>query len=285
MTVNERPNDRTVIDAYPLAPGPVPVGPVPVAPVPVGPAHLNPAYPAPAAVPETVHGAGGSGVPPEWRPPTAGETQQGSGGGKHRAKIAVAGALVAAVVATAAITAGVVKSGDDGASSTATGPGSDGQGSDGQGSGGQGSGGQGSSGQGTGTTGQGFTGGGRGGQAMASALHGTYVVSDGNGGYVTQETQTGTVSAVGSDSITVKSADGYHKRYAVGTATSIDSGQNQISDVVSGHTVRVIATTSGDTSTAATITDSNLAATQQGGFGPGGQQQGGQEQGGTTTGT
>jgi hypothetical protein len=37
---------------------------------------------------------------------------------------------------------------------------------------------------------------------MASALHGTYVVSDGDGSYRTELSQTGTVSAVSSSAIT-----------------------------------------------------------------------------------
>jgi hypothetical protein len=52
--------------------------------------------------------------------------------------------------------------------------------------------------------------GGPGGQSMlANSLHGEYVVSDGNGGYTTELTQTGTVTAISSTALTAKSDDGY----------------------------------------------------------------------------
>ena len=216
-----------------------------------------------------------SGVPPEWTPPT-GEVAQEQPVGRHRAKLAVAGALVVAVAATAGITAAVVGSGDGTSAAATGGPGG---------------------GQGFGGGGQGLPGGMTGGRGGAAAsLHGTSVVSDGNGGYVTQETQTGTVSAVSASSITVKSEDGYSKTYVIGSATSVDNGADTIADVAAGHTVRVVATTSGDTATATTVTDTDLATTtdQQGGTqqggpaggapAPGGQPDGTAQQNGTTAG-
>ncbi|MFI5935137.1 hypothetical protein [Actinoplanes sp. NPDC051494] len=235
MTINERSHatDPAVLDAYPVQP-------------------------------RTID------MTPEWKPPAAEPAKGTAPGGRHRAKIAVAGAFVAAVAATAAITAGVVSSGDATTvtASTAAGPGGGGgQGMTGQGGAGQG--GQGQGGQGQGGPGQGMTG--RGG-GMAASLHGTAVVSDGNGGYVTQESQTGTVSAVSADSISVKSEDGYTRTYVLTSATSVDAGQSRISDVATGHTVRVVATTSGDTATATMLTDADLGTAtqnQQGGVGTG----------------
>jgi hypothetical protein len=58
--------------------------------------------------------------------------------------------------------------------------------------------------------GQGGPGGQFGGRAdgLSGALHGDFVASDGNGGYVTKRLQSGTVTAVSSTSISAKSADG-----------------------------------------------------------------------------
>jgi hypothetical protein len=202
-----------------------------------------------------------SGAAPTWTPPQSTDpTQPGppvKPPGRNRAKIAVAGAIVAAAVASAGVTAAVVSSGSGTSSSAQAGPG-----------GGQGFGGQ--------AGGPGGTAGG----GLVSALHGTYVVSDGNGGYTTQLTQTGTVSAVSSSSITVKSTDGYSKTYVVGSSTSVDNGSDAIGDVATGHTVRIVATSSSDTATATTITDTNIASTTTQG-GPGGGQ-GGPMQNGTT---
>ncbi|RSM40291.1 hypothetical protein DMB66_57355 [Actinoplanes sp. ATCC 53533] len=226
--------------------------------------------------------APGTGGPPEWTPPAGTDqaTAQPPGAGKPRVKIAVAGAIVAAVVATAGITAAVLGTNDGGSAATTGGPpGATGQGF--AGAGGQGSTGGQAPGGGQAPTGGGRGGGLGGGGGTAAALHGTYVVSDGNGGYVTQESQTGTVSAVSATSITVKSVDGYSKTYVVGTSTTVDNGADQIADVATGHTVRVVATVSGNTATATTVTDTNLATTtQQGGTQQGGTQQGGTQQGG-----
>lgn len=54
-------------------------------------------------------------------------------------------------------------------------------------------------------------------------LHGSFVVADGNGGYRTQLTQTGTVTAVSSISITAESADGYRHTYAVDDDTAMET--------------------------------------------------------------
>ncbi|MET0425463.1 MAG: hypothetical protein ABW046_16380 [Actinoplanes sp.] len=200
--------------------------------------------PGPAAV-------GGDGAPPTWTPPSGDAGKPGAGGRKNP-KVAVAGALVAVAVASAGITAGVMAAtGGDSTSASAAGPGGGGQG--------------------PGMGGRGGTMGGGGG--AAAALHGEYVVSDGNGGYATQLTQTGTVSAVSSSSITVKSTDGFSQTYVITSVTSVDNGQDQIADVVTGHTVRVVATSADSTATATTITDSDLASTTQ-------QQSGGQPGGG-----
>ena len=101
-----------------------------------------------------------------------------------------------------------------------------------------------------------FPGGGRGaGAGLTGALHGDFVASDGNGGYTTKRLATGTVSAVSSTSITVKSADGYTTTYAIGSSTTVNNGNSDVSSVKSGDTVTVVGTVSGSTATATTITD------------------------------
>jgi hypothetical protein len=199
----------------------------------------------------------GQWVPPaEGQPPgTVGPGQpSGPAGGaprKKNPKVAIAGALVAVAVASAGVTAGVMAAtGSSSSSTAANGPG-----------GGGGFGGAGGPG-----------GGGLGG--AATALHGTYVVSDGNGTYTTELTQTGTVSAVSAGSITVKSTDGYSKTYTITSSTSVDNGSDQISSVATGHTVRIVADSK---ASATTITDTNLSSSQnQGGQNLGGQNAGGQ---------
>ncbi|MGZ8801108.1 MAG: hypothetical protein ACXWZL_00425 [Mycobacterium sp.] len=47
----------------------------------------------------------------------------------------------------------------------------------------------------------------------ALPLHGQFVVSDGSGGYTTMLTQTGTITAVSSTSVTVRSEDGFSRTY------------------------------------------------------------------------
>jgi hypothetical protein len=49
----------------------------------------------------------------------------------------------------------------------------------------------------------------------ATSLHGEFVVSDGAGGYTTELTQTGTVTAISPTSITVRSEDGYSQTYVI----------------------------------------------------------------------
>jgi hypothetical protein len=213
-----------------------------------------------------------NGAPPTWTPPPTDPTDPTQPGqpvkppGKHRAKIAVAGAIVAAAVISGGVTAAVVSSGSSSSSSTQAGAG----GTRGGFGGGQG----------------GF--GGAAGGGTATSLHGTSVVSDGNGGYTTELTQTGTVSAVSSSSITVKSEDGYSKTYVVGSSTSVDNGADKIGDVAKGNTVRVVATSADDKATVTTITDTTIATTtQQGGTVtlPGGAAPGGTTQQGGTAAT
>jgi hypothetical protein len=96
------------------------------------------------------------------------------------------------------------------------------------------------------------------GDGLSGALHGDFVASDGNGGYVTKRLQSGTVTAVSSTSITAKSADGYSTTFVVTSSTSVDNGVDTISNVKTGDTVTVVGTVADGTATASTIFDSTL---------------------------
>ena len=81
--------------------------------------------------------------------------------------------------------------------------------------------------------------------APMGGIHGEFVGRDGSGGYRTYLTQAGTVTAVGSDSIAVKSEDGYSHTYAVTTSSVVDAGRDGIDDVEVGDTVRLMAARQG----------------------------------------
>ena len=83
------------------------------------------------------------------------------------------------------------------------------------------------------------------------AVHGELVVETEDGVYATVLVQRGEVTAVSATSITVKSADGFSKTYAVGADSEIhvDGADAAIGDVKVGDTVGVRATVSGSTAT------------------------------------
>jgi hypothetical protein len=86
-------------------------------------------------------------------------------------------------------------------------------------------------------------------------VHGQVTVPKSGGGYQTVDVQQGTVTAVSSTSITVKSTDGYTASYAVSSKTIVDAQAAGIGSVKKGDTVYVTATVSGATATAANVTD------------------------------
>lgn len=97
---------------------------------------------------------------------------------------------------------------------------------------------------------------------LTAALHSEYVVLQ-DSGYVTMAGQTGTVSSVSTDSLTVKSEDGLTRTYAVGSDVQVSEGMRprggtigstrSLSNVASGATVRVTALKESDTYTAQSI--------------------------------
>ena len=106
------------------------------------------------------------------------------------------------------------------------------------------------------------------GAGVAGALHGQFVVPRSGGGYQTEDTQRGSVTAVSTSSITVKSADGFTKTYQVTSSTIVDAQRDGIGSVKDGHQVSVLATVSGGTATATDIQD--LSLLRAGNPGPGG---------------
>jgi hypothetical protein len=92
------------------------------------------------------------------------------------------------------------------------------------------------------------------GMRFGSIEHGQVTVRK-NGADETIDIQHGTVSAVSSTSITVKSTDGFTDTYAVSSDTIVDAESAGIGSVKTGDNVYVSATTSGSTLTAIGVID------------------------------
>jgi hypothetical protein len=90
------------------------------------------------------------------------------------------------------------------------------------------------------------------------ALHGEFVIGKSGGGYETVDVQNGQVTAVSATSITLKSADGFTKSYAVISSTVVDAQRDGIGSVKVGNQAAVQATVSGSTATAISIEDLTL---------------------------
>lgn len=99
------------------------------------------------------------------------------------------------------------------------------------------------------------TGGYTGGSPLGNAVHGDFVVRTDTGGYATERVQNGKVTKLGSGTLTVTSADRYVGNYLLNASTVINRGAITIDAVKLGDTVNVIATLTGNTATATTITD------------------------------
>lgn len=103
---------------------------------------------------------------------------------------------------------------------------------------------------------------GRPGQAAQEppSLHGEFVVPDGSGRYITELTQTGTVTAISPTAVTVKSEDGFSQTYVIPNTPGNATAPFAVDDQVVVHATRI-----GQT---ATVT--NIGNPQQGGpSGPG----------------
>jgi hypothetical protein len=102
---------------------------------------------------------------------------------------------------------------------------------------------------------------------LGGVIHGQVTVPKSGGGYQTEDVQSGTVTAVSSSSITVKSADGYSATYAVASSTEVNAQAAGIGTVKTGDTVRITATVSGGKTTAASIIDLTSIRSSRGAFG------------------
>jgi hypothetical protein len=95
--------------------------------------------------------------------------------------------------------------------------------------------------------------GGRGG--LGGALHGEFTTAAPGGGYQVMAMQVGDATAVSATSITVKSADGYARTYAVNDDTLVNAGNVGIGDVKTGDKVHVLALVKGGTASAVRVMD------------------------------
>lgn len=77
------------------------------------------------------------------------------------------------------------------------------------------------------------------GVGAGGVVHGSYTVRGPNG-YETLDTQVGTVEAVSSSSVTVKSADGYSQKYSVVATTVVYANQDGIGSIKRGDEVTVV---------------------------------------------
>ena len=86
-----------------------------------------------------------------------------------------------------------------------------------------------------------------------SALHEERQVQQRDGTVLTVALQGGTITALTDGSVTVESADGFSRTYAVTTETRIATPSGTLADLASGDAVLVEAVVEGDTATAVTI--------------------------------
>jgi hypothetical protein len=169
-------------------------------------------------------------------PPSTGDTWGAPGGSaepgarqpKRWSGRKIAGAAAIAVGIAAAGSVAVHAASDSTSSATEQGPGGGGMG---------------------GGSGGGMAGGPGG--AMSEALHGEYVVSDGDGGYTTELMQNGEVTEVSDTSITATSEDGYTRTYTVDP----DTVTGGLSDIGTGDEVTIVASVSGDTATVSSVVE------------------------------
>jgi hypothetical protein len=98
-------------------------------------------------------------------------------------------------------------------------------------------------------------------------IHASYTVQTGNGTYKTIEVQTGTVTSVSTNSITVKSADNYVHTYAVDASTVVNSQRDGIGSVTKTDQVQVEATPVSGKDTSTNIVDITKVGASRNGFG------------------
>ena len=93
------------------------------------------------------------------------------------------------------------------------------------------------------------------GMGLGMGIHGSFVTPKQGGGFQTVDMQQGTVTAVSSTSITVKSEDNFSATYDVNADTIVKAKSEGISAVQVGDSVGVIAIENGGPATAVTVID------------------------------
>jgi hypothetical protein len=102
---------------------------------------------------------------------------------------------------------------------------------------------------------------------LGGVIHGQVTEPKSGGGYQVVDVQRGTVTAVSTSSISVKSADGFSATYAVSSSTNVNAQAAGIGTVKVGDTVALTATVSGGKTTAASIVDLTSIRSSHGAFG------------------
>jgi hypothetical protein len=98
-------------------------------------------------------------------------------------------------------------------------------------------------------------GGGMGMRGAGMGIHGSFVAPKQGGGYQTIHTQRGVVTDVSTTSITVKSEDGYSKKYAVTADTVVNAKRDGIGSIKVDDEVMIIGVENGDSVDAVQIMD------------------------------
>jgi hypothetical protein len=88
---------------------------------------------------------------------------------------------------------------------------------------------------------------------LARGMHGEWVVKDKDGKPVTLATVRGTVTAVGSASVTVKAEDGFTATFATNSDTKVRGGADSLAEVKAGAKAAVVGVRSGSTTTARAV--------------------------------
>jgi hypothetical protein len=106
---------------------------------------------------------------------------------------------------------------------------------------------------------------------MGGALHGSFVVPDGSGGYRTLVMQRGAATRVSDTSITVRSEDGFEQTYAITADTAVGADRQGVSGIAKGADVAVMGEKEGSGVTALHLADlAAFGGHAPGGIGPGG---------------
>lgn len=104
----------------------------------------------------------------------------------------------------------------------------------------------------------------RGGLGLGAAIHGEFTVKKADGTYEVIDVQQGSVTAVSSSSITLKSADGFTKTYAVTNSTLVRTDSTGITSVKNNDNVTLEATVANGKATAISVVDLTQVKTWRG---------------------